>query len=141
MARKKPVDDDRDVQVALTDWVKNDVHMGTPTMVLLPAANYLFRVLKGEHKITLPRKGVYEKLDPKMYSKEDGEFSLFDRKNNVIYMPAISKVLFATKQYPKLNSNQLFAPIALVFRKDEVDIIGQIVEMLEPTDLNSSANV
>lgn len=141
MAKKKLVDDDRDVQVALTDWVKNDVHMGTPTMVLLPAANYLFRILKGEHKITVPRKGVYEELDPKLYSKTDGEFSLFDNKNNVMYMPAISKVLFATKQYPKLDSNQLFAPIALVFRKDEVDIIGQVVEMLEPTDLNSSANV
>lgn len=141
MAKKKIVEDDRDIQVALTDWVKDDVHMGTPTMVLLPAANYLFKVLKSEYKITLPRKGVYEELDHEAYSEKDGEFSLFDSKNNVMYMPAISKVLFATKQYPELNSNQLFAPIALVFRRDEVDVIGQIVEMLEPTELNSSVNI
>lgn len=131
--------DDRDVQVALTNHVKDDVHIGTPTMVLLPAANYLFTVQKGEHKITVPRNGVYEKLAPGSYSEADGEFSLFDKKNNVMYMPAISKVLFATKQYPKMKSNQLFAPIALVFRSDEVDIIGQIVEMLDPQSVKSSA--
>ena len=138
MPRKK-VEEDRDIQVALNEWVRDDVYVGTPTMVLLPAANYVFRVLKGEHKITVPRKGVYAEIDPEVYKEEDGEFSLFDTKNNVMYMPAISKVLFATKKYPKLESNCLFAPIALVFRKDEVDILGQVVEMLEPTDLRSSA--
>lgn len=141
MSRKKPLEGERDIQVALTDWVKKDVHMGTPTIALLPAANYLFKVHKKEHKVTIPRRGVYEKLDPKAYNKDDGEFSLFDKKNSVLYMPAISKILFATKQYPDLKSNQLFAPIALVFRNDEVDIIGQIVEMIEPTELNSPANV
>jgi len=135
---KKSVDkNDRDVQVALADRTKNDALMGTPTIALLPAANYLFRVDKKEYKVTVPRKGVYEKLDPKMYSAKDGEFSLLDKKNNVMYMPAISKVLFATKQYPDLKPNQLFAPIALVFRDKEVDIIGQVVEMLEPTDMDA----
>ncbi len=140
MAKKKKVDNEP-AQVAMTDWVKNDVHMGTPTMVLLPAANYLFKVSKRELKITVPRKGVYEKIDPSEYGKEDGEFALFDGKNKIMYMPAISKVLFALKKYPKLEANQLFAPIALVFKKDEVDIIGQIVEMLEPSDVKTSVGV
>lgn len=139
MSKIKESKQDRDVQVALTDWIQDDVHMGTPTIALLPAANYLFRVDKKEHKVTVPRKGVYESLDPKAYGKKDGEFSIFDKKNNVMYMPAISKVLFATKQYPNLKPNQLFAPIALVFRKDEIDIIGQVVEMIDPTDLKSTA--
>jgi hypothetical protein len=139
MPRKKTKEDDRDVQVALNNWVRDDVHVGTPTMVLLPAANYVFRVLKGEHKITVPRKGFYKELDSDAYGDGDGEFSLFDEKNKVMYMPAISKILFATKQYPDLEPNYLFAPIALVFKKDEVDIIGQVVEMLEPTDIKTSA--
>lgn len=140
MVAKKNNDDDRQVEVALSDWVNKDVHMGTPTVVLLPAANYMFRVKKGEHKITVPRKGVYEKIDPSAYSKTDGEFNLLDEKNQVMYLPAISKVLFATKKYPDLEPNQLFAPIALVFHKEEVDIIGHVVEMLDPSSVKSSAS-
>jgi len=109
------------------------LNMGTPTMVLLPAVNYVFKVHKNEVKITVPRSGVYEQFDSEVYKKEDGEFSLFDDKSKVMYLPAISKVLFAVKKYPKLERSQLFAPIALIFRKDEVDIIGQIVEMIDPS--------
>jgi len=109
-------------------------HIGTPTMVLLPARNYYFKVLKPEHKIKVPRKGMYLDLDPKLYTEEDGEFMLLDEKSSVMYLPAISKVLFATEKYPDLESNQLFAPIALVFKKKDVEIIGQIIEMMEPPD-------
>jgi len=119
----------------LEDWADKNVHIGTPTLILLPAANYLFKVHEKEHKITIPRAGIYNELDPEMYKEEDGEFMLLDEKSKVMYMPAISKVLFATKKYPKLKPNQLFAPLAFVFKKDEVDIIGQIVEMLEPGDV------
>jgi len=109
-------------------------HIGTPTMILLPARNYYFKVLKPEHKIKIPRKGTYLDIDPKLYSEEDGEFMLLDDKSNVMYLPAISKVLFATEKYPDLEANQVFAPIALVFKKKEVEIIGQIIEMMEPPD-------
>ena len=115
---------------------KNEPNIGTPTMVLLPATKYFFKVYKEEHKITVPREGVYNEIDPELYKKEDGEFMLFDEKSKVMYLPAISKVLFAVKKYPDLKPNQLFAPIALVFRKKYVDIIGQVVEMLEvPADM------
>lgn len=111
---------------------EEDINVGTPTMCLLPATNYLFKVHKKEHKITIPRKGVYEKIDPDVYTKEDGEFMLLDEKSSVMYLPAISKVLFAVKKYPDLKPNQLFAPIALVFKKKTVTIIAQIIEMIEP---------
>lgn len=111
---------------------EEDINVGTPTMCLLPATNYLFKVHKKEHKITIPRKGVYEKIDLDVYTKEDGEFMLLDEKSSVMYLPAISKVLFAVKKYPDLKPNQLFAPIALVFKKKTVTIIAQIIEMIEP---------
>lgn len=113
--------------------VVEEVSVGTPTLVLLPAQNYLFKVHKKEHKITIPRKGVYSEIDSELYTKEDGEFMILDSKSNIMYLPAISKVLFALNKYPKLEPNQLFAPIAFVFRKKEVDILGQIVEMIEPS--------
>jgi hypothetical protein len=119
-------------KVSLVEWAEGDTHIGTPTMLLLPARNYYFKVSKKEHKITVPRKGIYKDIDPKVYKEEDGDFLLLDEKHNVLYMPAISKVLFACEAYPDLKNSQLFAPIALVFREDEVDIIGQVIEMLEP---------
>lgn len=137
MAKKKSVKKADINKVPSTEWTEGETHIGTPTMLLLPAKNYYFKVLKKEHKITLPRKGIYNKLDSKAYKKEDGEFLLLDDDNNVLYLPAISKVLFATKSYPELKSNQLFAPIALVFGKKEVDVIGQIIEMMAPP--NSTA--
>lgn len=139
MGRKKKSNDDREVQIALDNWVSGDVHTGTPSMALLPAANYLFKAHKKQHKITIPRSGKYSKLCPELFKDSDGEFSLYDTKNKVMYIPAISKVLFAANKYPKLEQNQLFAPIALVFKRTEVDIIGQIIEMLEPDDVGTTA--
>ena len=114
------------------DWAVGKSTFGTPTMVLMPSRNYHFKIKKGEHKITIPRAGKYAELAPEIFNEKDGEFSLYDEKNKVMYLPAISKVLFATIQYPDLKSNELFAPIALVFNEDSVDIIGQVVEMLPP---------
>lgn len=109
-----------------------DIIVGVPTMGMLPATNYLFKVHKKEHKITIPRKGVYSEIDPETYTKEDGEFAILDEKSNVLYLPAISKVLLAVKKYPDLKPNCLFTPIAFVFKKKTVDVIGQVVEMVEP---------
>lgn len=106
--------------------------VGTPTMVLLPARNYRFQVVKNEHKITLPRTGKYVEIDSEFFAEEDGSFNLMDGRSKVLYMPAISKVLFATQQYPDLKSNQLFAPVSMKFNKDEVVIVGQVLEMLSP---------
>jgi len=102
--------------------------IGTPTMMLLPARNYKFKVYPEEYEIIIPKKGFYKDLDEEMYSEEDGEFNILD--NDVLYMPSISKVLFATSKYPDLKDNQAFTPIALVVEEDEVRIIGSVIEML-----------
>ena len=111
---------------------QDEIQFGTPTMVLLPARNYRFKVSKNEYKIVIPRSGKYVDIDPSFFNEADGYFRLYDDDNEVMYLPAISKVLFATKTYPNLDINQLFAPIAISFTDTEVTIIGQVVEMLQP---------
>lgn len=107
--------------------------IGTPTMVLLPARNYKFNVAEEEFVITIPKSGSYHDVDPDFFSEDEGEFNLYDGRSKVMFIPAISKVLFAAKKYPSLEANQLFAPIALKFKKKTVDIIGQVITML-PTN-------
>lgn len=120
-----------DMSISLADWADEADQVGTPSLALLPAKNYYFKVY-GRYKITIPRKGDYHSIDPDFFAKEDGEFNLLDTKNAVMYLPAISKVLFATKQYPDLASDELFAPIAIKFNDDTVDIYGQVIRMSSP---------
>ncbi len=79
--------------------------------------------------ITVPRKGSYHELDS-IFSEESGEFELYNEKTGVLYLPALSKVLFATRQYPDLKNNQLFMPLSMVFKEDVVEISGYILNML-----------
>ena len=109
--------------------------VGTPTTMMLPARNYKFRVYSNEFNITIPRKGKYVDLDSEMFTEEDGEFNLmqYSRKDKaqVVYLPDLSRVLFATSQYPDLKDTQAFTPVALVVKKDTVEIVGTIIEMTE----------
>jgi len=114
-----------------TKQVEQKLQVGTPSMVLMPARNYAFKVSEEVHTIIIPRKGVYNELEPDLFSEEDGEFELYNARKKIMYLPAISKVLFAVNKYPDLEENQLFAPITLVFKKDTVEISGQLINMIQ----------
>lgn len=109
--------------------------IGTPTMMLLPARNYKFKVYEEDYRIELPRKGAYEELDPDHFSKEDGSFNFLQydksKKYHTFYLPSVSKALFAAGKYPDLKDGQAFTPIGIVIRKDKIEIIGSIIEMIE----------
>ena len=107
------------------------LEVGTPSMVLMPARNYAFKVSDTVHTIVVPRKGDYSELAPNLFNKEDGGFELYNSRKRIMYLPAISKVLFAANKYPDLEDNQLFAPISLVFKKDTVEISGQLINMIQ----------
>ena len=109
--------------------MSEQVQEGTPTMVMFPPKRYNFKVI-GEHKITIPRKGNYHALAPEVFKEEDGDFMVYDEENAVMYLPSITKILFAVNKYPDLKGNQLFAPTLLLVDEDTVDIIGQIIEMV-----------
>lgn len=140
MAKKKKTTKKVDAASSTLDgWIFSDTQVGTPTMVMFPARNFHFRVAKNEHEIVIPRKGNYHDLAPEVFPKEDGDFMVYDEENAVMYLPAITKILFAVNKYPDLAANQLFAPIALLIDEDEVRIIGQVVEMLPPSRAQSTA--
>ncbi len=109
--------------------------VGTPTMLLLPSRNYKFRVFEKPYSIKIPKKGKYVDLDKKAFTKEDGEFDLLQyseqEQAHILFLPAISKVLFATNQYPDLKDAHAFTPIALVIREDEVEVLGNLIEMVQ----------
>lgn len=111
----------------MEEKVKN---AGMLSMVMLPARNNtFFTENKKYYTITVPRKGEYTDIDPDFFSKEDGEFDILNDKD-ILFLPSITKVLFASKQYPDLADNQLFVPLTLTFREEYVDIVGQIVELI-----------
>lgn len=107
--------------------------VGTPTLMLLPARNYKFKVYEQDYSVTIPRKGKYVDLDGEMFTEEDGDFNImqYSRKDKaqVVYLPDLSRVMFATSQYPDLKDTQAFTPIALVIKKDTVEIVGNVIEM------------
>ena len=140
MAKKKNVKPKtKEVATDLNEWTMADAQVGTPTMVMFPARNFHFRVAKNEHEIVIPRKGNYHEIAPEVFSEEEGDFMVYDEENAVMYLPAITKILFAVEKYPDLAANQLFAPVALLFDEEEVHIIGQVVEMLPPPRVRSTA--
>jgi len=108
------------------------IQEGTPPMVMFPARNFRFEVSKAEHKITIPRSGNYNDIAPGIFPEEEGDFMVYDEENAALYLPSLTKILFAVEKYPDLKSNQLFAPIVMLFNEDTVDIIGQIIDMLPP---------
>jgi len=136
MAKRKKMNK---MDVSLQDSGFGEIQIGTPPMAMFPARNFSFKVAKEEHKITIPRQGNYHELDPDFFPEEAGDFKLYDTDNNIMYLPSLTKILFAVKKYPDLKSNQLFMPIALRFNDDTVDIIGQVIEMLLPEEQTSTA--
>lgn len=122
--------------IKVGEWSESQT--GTPTMVMFPARKFHFKVSKTEYTITIPRKGNYHEMAPGLFDLEAGDFMFFDEENAVIYLPALTKILFAAKKYPDMKNNQLFAPIALLLNKDTVDIVGQIIEILPPELVKST---
>lgn len=108
---------------------------GTPTPLLLPSRNYKFKVYEEQYSLRVPRRGKYVDLNDKLFSEKDGEFNILshddDENMDIVFLPAISKLLFATAQYPDMKDNQAFVPIALIIKDDYVDIIGNLIEMME----------
>lgn len=105
---------------------------GTPPMLMLPAKNYFFKVYDERHKLTIPREGNFNEIDPEFYKEEAGDFKIFDPETGHFNVALIGQVLFATKQYPDLGPNQLFVPFSMVVTKEEVHILGQIIEIVVP---------
>jgi hypothetical protein len=69
-------------------------------------------------------------LAPEIFDQEDGSYNIFDEGTSVLYMPSITKVLFAEHKYPDLEVNQLFVLLGIKLHTETVDIVGQIIEIM-----------
>jgi hypothetical protein len=109
--------------------------IGTPTALLLPARNYKFKVFTETHTMTVPKEGKYVDLDGKLFAEKDGEFDFLryseEDKAYTLFIPALSKVLFGTSQYPDMKDNQAFTPISITVKEDGVEILGNLIEMVQ----------
>lgn len=106
---------------------------GTPPLLFLPAKNYVFKATTESYVVKIPRKGAYHDIAPDFFPEDSGEFNIYDEEGKILYLPSITKVLFATKQYPALKFNQFFVPYSVKFEEEEVVIVGQVIDMLVAT--------
>jgi hypothetical protein len=133
MSKKKTT---QDVEKFFDD-LKSITVIGTPTAIFLPARNYKFKVYEQNFSVVLPREGKYSEVDPEFMKDQSAEFSFLQEvegpKGKELRIPIadISRVLFVTAQYPDLKDGQAFAPIGLIIRDEEIEVVGNIIEMLK----------
>jgi hypothetical protein len=119
------------------DSLKSVTVIGTPTAIFLPARNYKFKVYEQAFSVTLPREGKYSEIDPEFMKDQAAEFNFLQEfegeKGKELRIPLadLSRVLFVTTQYPDLKDGQAFAPIGLIVRDSEVEVVGNIIEMIK----------
>jgi hypothetical protein len=103
---------------------------GTPPMLMLPAKNYVFKDNSKIFEITLPIKGSYHDLDPTFFPEDAGNFNVFDEEAGTIYLPVITKILFAISKYPELEFNQFFIILSLQLKDEEIILKAQVLDMM-----------
>lgn len=126
MTKKIKIKKGEEVKTAPVD----SINIGTPPAVLFPARNYKFKVVNDNVTISISRMGSYNELAPEIFDEEDGSYNIFDEGKSVLYMPSITKVLFAEHKYPDLEVNQLFVLLGIKLHTETVDIVGQIIEIM-----------
>lgn len=113
--------------------MNNSTFFGVPSMALLPARNFTVNTVK-EISLVIPNVGDYESVVPdeegKDLFKDFGNFTIFDGTS--LNFLEVSKLLFATRQYPDLKDNELFVPLQFNIKvEDNKIIITGLVVALE----------
>jgi len=107
--------------------MENNVYEGLPAISLLPINTVRFKVLK-QVMVSIPKTGLYYKVNKEVFSEEDGEFDLFAEDS--LDIPAITKVLLATGKYPKLGGNQLFTLSYITVNDNAIELRGSILDVI-----------
>lgn len=110
----------------------NETLQGIPTLALLPAKQFSFTVSTDKYMFKVPNKGKFSEIDPEFFIDDDSEYEIYSEGN--VNISIMTKVLFATHQYPELAPNQLFCPINFALEGDDLVMYGQIVSMLGAED-------
>jgi hypothetical protein len=116
-----------------------EINVGLPPMLMMAANHYPYRIIHERVKLTIPRKGSYKDIDEAFFADNPigmEEFDIFDEETKVFFPSQITKVLLATKKYPSLQANEVFVPLAIIFKEETLDIIGTVFEMLDHSVLD-----
>jgi hypothetical protein len=105
---------------------------GLPTLALLPAKQFSFTVSSDRYMFKMPNKGKFSDIDSEFFAEDDSEFEIYSEGN--VNISIVTKLLFATRQYPDMEPNQLFCPINFKLDGDDVVMYGQIVTMVGVED-------
>lgn len=105
---------------------------GLPTLALLPARQFTFSVSEDTFMFKMPNKGKFSEVDTEFFAEDPGEFEIFSEGN--VNISILTKVLFATRQYPDMADNQLFCPINFKLDGEEVVIYGQLVTLKDTSN-------
>lgn len=117
-----------------------EVMLGIPTMGLIKARNYKFKISEDTFMMKVPVRGTYFDLDSEFFTEEDGSFEICNDTD--FNIATLSKVLFAAKCYPELKENQLFCPLKFTVADEIVTIYGQVVQIGEENnDTNETVEV
>lgn len=111
--------------------IKEDVNetlQGIPTLALIPANKFSFTVSADKYMYKVPNKGKFNEIDEEFFAEDDSEYEIYSEGN--VNISIMTKVLFATHQYPDLEPNQLFCPINFALEGEDLVMYGQIVTML-----------
>jgi len=115
-----------------------DIDVGLPPMLMMAANHYPYKVVHERVKLTIPRRGNYKDIDKAFFADNPigrEEFDIFDEETKVFFPSQITKVLLATEKYPALKPNEVFIPLAIIFKEETLDIIGSVFEMLDSSEL------
>ena len=104
---------------------------GLPAALFIPAAMYDMEVIVSDVSITIPAKGEYSKEFPD-YITDKKEFKCVLQGLNGFYIDynTVIEVLFASSQYPDMESNTFFSMSGIGFADSEntITIVGNILK-------------
>lgn len=109
-----------------------EVFTGMPTLALLPAKQFKFNVSKKTFTLKVPNSGRFVDIDAEFFKEDSGSFEIYSEGN--VNISILTKVLFATKQYPDLKGNQIFCPINFKLDGKDILVYGQVVSMVGVSD-------
>lgn len=116
-------------------------YRGLPPAILLPARDYVYEEETKTVGIRLPITGKFSEIDPEFPSMQAGgdEFKLVRETktgNKMLYIPDISRIMFALRYYPKLELHQAFSIVGFEIEEESVVVYGKIISILEGDDVS-----
>ena len=105
---------------------------GLPVALFIPATMYDLEVVVRDVVMRIPASGRYKEMYPDFEADKDKFecLAITESGNMIIDYNTLTEVLFASTQYPKLDSDTFFSMTCVIYEKEsnEVVIYGNIMK-------------